>query len=443
MGLGLFAVALAALPLAMFVLPRLSRAVGLPVGYFSIEVPLVLLLLSTLVFRTREAEALANNPLDSAALYRLACLGGAALLAWLTVLRRPIALERVPIPTAIVVYGVYVAVVFLGALLSLNVMLTAYRGVELAVGLMVVVGAVSFGGWEAVLRLERVLYGFLVFLTASVWAGVLLVPGQAVSHDAEPVPFQIEGVYPTVSSNGVGETGAMLLLWSLGRRVSGRSVSRWNLALIALGAVTLAAAQYRTGYLALAVTLMFLLAIRGRRALAFGAAALVLASAIWSASAITNAAEPYALRGQSTERALELSGRISFWEHSIPVWRESPILGKGLLTATRFEVLEPLGYGAISTIHGTWIEALVGTGLVGIGLIVVALALVWRAALVDVFARDGLVYPALLLMFTTVRSITGSSIEIFGFGMLLLLVLAYRLALQQRIRDSGLRATSG
>ncbi|MBA3631059.1 MAG: hypothetical protein H0W55_15555, partial [Actinobacteria bacterium] len=44
-------------------------------GYLSIEVPVLLLLLSKLVFRVRDAEALVDNPVDSAGAFRLACLG--------------------------------------------------------------------------------------------------------------------------------------------------------------------------------------------------------------------------------------------------------------------------------------------------------------------------------------------------------------------------------
>jgi hypothetical protein len=436
-GQGGVAIALAAIPLVLFVVPRVSRAAGLPRGYFSIEVPVALLLLSTLVFRIRGAEALADDPLDSAAMYRLACVGGAALLGWLTLLRQPATSEHVRTPPAVLLYGLYVAVVFLGAPLSLNLPLTAYRGLELLVGLLVVVAAVHYGGRDAIHRLERTMYAFLILLIVSIWIGVLLFPGEAVYRDVSPIPFQIQGLYPAVSSNGVGETGAILFLWSLGARVSGRSVGRWNTAFIALGLVTLIAGQYRTGYLACAAALTLLLVARGRRALALVAAAAVLAAAFWSGSAIKGAAEPYVLRGQSLEQAEQLSGRIHLWEQSLPVWRESPILGKGLLTGTRFEVLAPLGFTTVSTIHGTWVEALVGTGVVGVALLAAFVLAVWRASLADLLRRNGLVYPALIVVFVSVRSITGPTFEVFGVTMVLMLMLVYRVALAADDEKSG------
>jgi O-antigen ligase len=277
-------------------------------------------------------------------------------------------------------------------------------------------------------RLVNAIFAFLLFLIATVWVGVLVAPGQALLPDVEPLPYQVQGVFPLISANSVGELGATIMLWCIGLRVSGRSTSRWNVFLIALGAITLVAGQYRTGYLATAVALTLLLALRGRRTLAFGMILVVLVGAIWNASSIINAAEPYVLRGQSQEQASKLSGRISFWKEAIPVWQESPVVGKGLLTATRFEVLAPLGYTGTSTIHSTWVEALVGTGVVGVGLLVAFVLLLWRSAIADLLSRTGLVFPGLLIAFTTVRSVTGTTFEIFGITGLMLLVLAYALS---------------
>jgi hypothetical protein len=437
------AIGLAAIPVALLIVPRAARAAGLPVGYFSIEVPIALLLLSTLVFRIRDAEALSANPLDSAALYRLACVGLAGMLGWVTLLRSPIARERVRLPFPVLLYAAYDAVVFMGAPLSVAPMLTAYRGVELGVGVLVVVAAVHYAGREAVDRIEQALYAFLVLLVVSVWIGVAAFPGEAVFTDVAPIPFQIQGVYPAVSSNGVGETGALLFLWSLGARVSGRASGRWNAAFIGLGAVTLVAAQYRTGYLAVAVALMVLLVARGRRVLAVAAAVAVLFTAFISGKALVQAAEPYVLRGQDRELVSGLSGRVELWDNAIPVWRESPLFGKGLLTATRFEVLAPLGFTTVSTIHGTWIEALVGTGIVGVALLALYLILLLRASLRDLLARGGLVYPSLLIVFVGIRSITGPSFEVFGVAVILLLMLAYKLALDGSQGVHGSASPSG
>ena len=246
---------------------------------------------------------------------------------------------------------------------------------------------------------------------------------------AHPFPIEIVGLYPHNSSNGVGEMGAFVLLWTLGRLVSPWNTmrTRTSVFLIAVGAVTLVAAQYRSGYIGVAVTLVVLAIARGRKVLAVIALPAAIVIGFFSFSTIVNQVQPYVLRGDSPEKAKQLSGRVYFWSKAIPVWRESPVLGRGLATATRFEVLEPLGLGKTSSIHGTWIEALVGTGVVGVTLLAVFLLALWRRALFDLASPDGRVWPALLITFITVKSITGSTFEVLGLTMLLLLCLAFTL----------------
>ena len=54
--------------------------------YLAVEAPIILLLLSTLVIRERDSTALANNPLDPAAGYRVACVTAALVLAFIAIM---------------------------------------------------------------------------------------------------------------------------------------------------------------------------------------------------------------------------------------------------------------------------------------------------------------------------------------------------------------------
>jgi O-antigen ligase len=124
-----------------------------------------------------------------------------------------------------------------------------------------------------------------------------------------------------------------------------------------------------------------------------------------------------------------LDSRTIWWGLAINVWEEDPLLGRGLLTATRFEVFEPLGLGNISTIHSTWVEALVGTGLVGISFLVLSLLVTLKRATVEAFRKTGTVIPLLLLLVLMVRSVTGATFEVFQFESVLFLWMAFRLRL--------------
>ena len=99
-------------------------------------------------------------------------------------------------------------------------------------------------------------------------------------------------------------------------------------------------------------------------------------------SSLVGEVEPYALRGQTPEEARELSSRLDYWSAALPVWRESPLIGKGLLTGTRFEVLAPLGLTFTSGIHSTWVEALVGTGVIGLALVSLSFLITFKRAFV-------------------------------------------------------------
>jgi O-antigen ligase len=396
--------------------------------YLAVEAPILLLLLSTLVFRTRATTDIAQNPLDAAAGYRVACVTGALLLAWIALIvpRRSQAIR--PTPFTFRLFAVYIAVVFLGALVSVDLQLTAYRGVELLAGATAILAAWRVGGLAAILRIERLLYWFIVVLVATVWVGVALAPSQTVLP-SKPFPISIIGIYPQIAANGVGDLGAALMLWTLGRLLSPtggmRKGSAWFL--IAVGAVTLLAAQYRTGYLGIAVTLLVLALARGRKVLGIVGLAAVLVVGWFSFHSVVREIQPYALRGESTAKAKELSGRLVFWRKAIPVWEESPLIGRGLGTATRFEVLAPLGLETTSTIHGTWIEVLVGTGLAGVVLLALFLLRLWWFALRDLVNRRGRVWPGLLITFVVVHSATGSTFELFSTYTLLLLCLAFTL----------------
>jgi O-antigen ligase len=389
-------------------------------GVLFVEVPVLLLLASSLVWRVRTTDDIAADPLDAAGQIRVGFVGLAGLLA-LTALVWPARTEtrvgRTPLPFRL--YGAYVLVVFAGAPLSVQPLLTAYRGVELATAVLVLLAARQSLGLEAIGRIGATLYWFLVALVGSVWAGVALVPTLAVQpllNEAAPVPWNVQGVYPSIASNGVGTLGMTLAIWSLARaRTGGGRPLRPAVAyaLAAVGVVTLLASQYRTGYGALAIGVAVLLALRNRRMLVV---AILLGAAIWMAflgPQLLEQAAPFLLRGQTTEEARGLTSRVEWWEASIPVWEKSPLVGRGLLTGTRFEVLARLGLRDTGGIHSTWVEVLVGTGLIGLGLLLASVAVSVRRALTLALSPGGAVLPLLLLTVMLIRSVTGNTFESF------------------------------
>ncbi len=429
------AVSVAALALGV---PTVRAVLGgrIRAGFISVEVPLFLMALSTLVFRGRSADELAYNPLDPAAQFRVLCVALAMILAAFALISRPLAVPSNGRATSlpIRVFFLYVVVVFLGAPQSFSLALTGYRGVELLAGVMVVVGARHLVGDEAGDRIGSVLYWFTVGLLLSVWIGYIVAPDQAIVYLATkeaPIPFQIRGLFPSYSANAVGSLGVLLTFWSLARlrRVASPVRSQQMLAysMAALGLVSLVLAQYRTGYGAFIVALLVYLLLGRRWLLASGLLLVMIVVVAKSPSTFAEQAEPFLLRGQTTEQASTLSSRVDFWTAAVPVWEESPLIGKGLLTGTRFEVLAPLGYTYTSGIHSTWVEALVGTGVIGIVLLFSSFLIAYKRAYFRALRSSDLV-PVLLLTVLAVRSLTGNTFETFSFQGLIFLWLALDLS---------------
>jgi O-antigen ligase len=427
-GLAVFVVV--ARPIKIFI----DRRIG--AGAMALELPVLLMLMSTLVWRERDATALSSNPLDSAAQIRILLVAFALLLGGFALISpaRPAASPRARLTTLpFRVYLCYIAVVIIGIPFSVKPLFTSYRAVELVAGCVVLLGAYRALGNAAARRIEATIYWFVVALVASVWIGRFLDPTHAVLHPSDPsVPlkWELNGVHPTLAANTVGTMGALLAVWSLARFMNAKRYSgrRWVALVFALwGITTTIAAQYRTGYLAIVAGALVIFWF-GQRAV-FVVLVTVAVFVVLSSPSLITSAEPYVLRGQTTEEAQKLSGRIDYWSHAVPVWERSPIVGRGLWTASRYEVLAPLGFGNTSTLHSTWIEALVGTGLLGLtllaGSVLITTQRAWRAARAGPLTRIG---PLALLVFLLVRSFTGNLFE--SLDPLQLLFLAIALAIE-------------
>jgi O-antigen ligase len=415
----------------------------------NVEVPLVLLLASTLVWRTRGATALATNPLDSAAQLRIAMVAAAALLGFFAFFSppRPEATPRERLTTLpFRLYLAYLAVVIVGIPFSVKPLLTSYRALELAVGCIVLLGAYRALGNAAARRIEATIYWFSIALLGSVWIGRFLDPARALARPTDtavPLKWELQGVYPSMAANTVGALGALVAIWSLSRYFNPRRYGgrRWvALALTLGGVVSIIAAQYRTGYLAFTAGALVIFWLRKRSLFVVLLATAILILA-WSPSLI-GSAQPYVLRGQTTQEASQLSGRVDFWSAAVPVWERSPVVGRGLWTASRYEVLAPLGFDTTASVHSTWVEALVGTGVLGLGLLLASvletLRRAWKAARASPWAPIG---PLALMVMLTVRSLTGNLFESFGHEQLVFLAIVLALE-DRRVRRTLVAETS-
>ena len=323
-----------------------------------------LVLASGLVFRIRDIEAIQEAPLDVWAAARIGLMGLVAMVLLGRLASRAsnwdAALVR-GLPAGVCLYGL---ISLISMLWSLYPMWTLYKSVEYLIDVALLAAVVTvvrnIDEIKSLFDWTWLLCGLLLL---TVWLGVLLRPDVAAVKGIGLIGVQIQGIFPWISSNGVGELAAILLVVSATRLLFRKEHRRpyWLACLVALA--TLVFAQSRsaiTGGL-LGLVAAFVLA-RRLKLLALagiaGAALLVL----------TNAGLVFQqafLRGQSPDMFYSLSGRVSWWLSAWDVVRENPFWGIGGYAA-RFAVLGPLGVTEASSVHNAWIEILVGVGIIGV-----------------------------------------------------------------------------
>jgi O-antigen ligase len=402
--LPLFAVAGAAAVPRIHVLLKLASSETVGLAW-------VILIVSTFVWRGRTTEALTENPLDAAAFVRVACVVLAGLLLAAHLLRAPLGVG-VPLPLKLFVG--YVAAAFIAAVASPQPLIASYRALELGVGILAFLAVACEPPQRWTRALDLVL-ACLAGILVLVWIESMAIPHRAWEQVHGVVPWALTGAMPSFSSNSVGEYGAILGIWGLASIDTRR---RGFAAAAALGGIgTLLAAQYRTGIIAFVAALAFVVWRRRQFALALAAvatASLVVASG--QSSALRGRAEVVFARGNA-DTVKTLDSRSIYWNAALPSVRERPIFGWGLNVGTR-RVLSALGLQTTSTIHSTWFEALLGTGVVGAALLAGAFLTVIGAAL-RCRGPDGVAAGGVLIVLT-IRSLTGSTVELFDVNTLLL-----------------------
>ncbi len=430
---GVLAVALAILG---WVVGRVVLGAESKSGILSVELPVLLMAVSVIVLRQRTANQLAFDPLDPAGLFRVACVGAALALGLAALIAPPLpgTSRRSPLTSLPVrIYGLYAVVAFVGALLSVNPLLTIYRIVELTAAVVVLLGAYRAVGHDATHRVEATIYWFIVAQLVVVWIGLLLMPDRALVYKPStadsPLKFQLEGAMPVLAANHVGMRGVVLATWSLARMLTrDRSGRRCRSApfLAFFGVVTVILSQYRTGYGAVVLGAVVLFGLRRRAVLVGGA--VVAVALVLAVPRIVETVMPFALRGQSTETAAGLSNRLNWWGEALEVWDESPVFGRGLLTASRFEVLAKTAeFQGTYGIHSTWVESLVGTGAAGFTLLALAVVVTLRRAHREARKPGGAALPLILVIVILVNSVTSSALESFTIELLLFLAIAISL----------------
>jgi O-antigen ligase len=343
---------------------------------------------SALVFRfARNASEVASAPLDAWAMLRVGPEGIVMLVLIVRlVLKRPNWLRDLftGLPKWMAIFSL---ICITTTVWSVYAAWTAYKSIEFLfdVGLLAAILASidSVETYTTLLDWTWLLYGAEL---VSAWLSAMVWPSDAW------VNGRLEGVFPIVPYNAIGETGALLALVAFCRLLpmSGRSRDRsWYSVLFIFGVVSLYFSQTRNTIggllLGIVVVLFFmrrwvtagLLTLGGTLALVFTS----LGPAVWT----------YLQRDQSEKELTSLTGRMEWWAFAWQQFLQHPFTGLGAYAGGKFAVLAKLRLNN-GAIHSDLMEIIVGTGIWGVLPVFIALAGTWwfliRALRNSLFSQD-------------------------------------------------------
>lgn len=272
------------------------------------------------------------------------------------------------------------------------------------------------------------LYTLLLFV-AVLFALVawLTFPNYAVDQwtfeESESLSKSLGGVVPRVNPNSLGQFSAMLLFAGIASWVFRGRLSKENIALIAVGGTALILAHARTSSVAVIVLTVALLVIskRGASKLMLGG---IVAAGILSIAVVVE----FFLRGQDVDMLMSMSGRTEMWTIAWPVIQENPWFGIGIGGHKKLDISLGMEF---SSLDSTYVEAMVGVGLIGTSFLVMfVLVAVLRTSALAMRSLRSKAAPHsfcliaggfVFLMF--VRSLVGPSFQLLHWNLVMLLTL--------------------
>jgi O-antigen ligase len=340
----------------------------------------LLLFVSGLVFRDRSIQEIQGEALDGWALFRVGFVTAAGMILLLKMARRQNAWPSYLFRGLVAWLATYSIVCVMSSLWSVFPSWTLYKSCEYFVDVAALAAVVATArSVEAYKRLFDWTWTLLGLMMISAWIGLVVLPQDALLPSTGSLTVQLVGLMPNISSNTLGELGAIVGLIAFSRllRRSNENAERaWYGALLTFGLVTMIFAQGRSGILGFVVGLVLVLLVSGRVAMGLT----LLASAVLIFVANGNAwgaFSDFMRRGESEEELYSLSSRVDWWSLAWLAFLEHPLAGYGAFSGARFFVLAKNGLD-VTGIHNDWVETLVGTGLWGFIPALLALLGTWR-----------------------------------------------------------------
>ena len=356
-----------------------------------------IIFISGLVFRKRTASEGMEAPVDSAAVFRIGCVGLVGL-----VLLCQLFLKKVDWLGSVfrgIVGGLIVfdLMALFSTVWSVYAAWTFYKAVEYGVDVCMLAVVIYMcrktDDWKKFFDWTWVLYGVML---ANVWVWAILDPQDGLLKGGiygvagiGGLGVWLQGIFPDVSSNQIAEYAACLAVVALCRLLPlnrQREKTTWYVFLFLASFVTMIFAQTRSAVagFCVAVFLIYLLSSRVKQG-----AAIVIGSLVGIiATGFGDIIFDYLKRGQSANQLESFSSRLEWWEVALQKFSLYPFTGLGMWAAARFGVLAKIGFTQTATIHSDWVEIIVGTGAWGLTPVLFVIGTGWVLLIRYVIKKD-------------------------------------------------------
>jgi O-antigen ligase len=346
----------------------------------------LIIFVSGLVFRKRTAAEGMEAPVDTAAAFRIVTVGLVGTVLLVKLFLRHVEWLSSAFRGIIGLLIWFDLMALLSTSWSVYAAWTFYKAVEYGVDVCllaaVLVMATKSEDWKKFTDWTWILFGIML---VNVWIGCIWDPLDALSKGGiygqqgiGELGVWLQGVFPDVSSNQIGEYAACLTALALCRLLPmnrRRENTAWYIFVFLFGFVTIIFAQTRSalGGFCIAVFLIYLLSNRVGQgaAIVISSGVAILVSGFWQTLYL------YVQRGQGANAFDSLSGRIEWWEVALEKFSNYPFTGLGMWAAARFGVLAKIGYTSTATIHSDWVEITVGMGAWGLIPVLILMLMAW------------------------------------------------------------------
>ena len=422
-----------------------------------------LLLVSSLVFRIRDAAEAQALPIDAYATLRIIPEMITSLFLVVYFLRRRGALRTSLLQGLAGVLSLYGLICLVSTVWSVKPSWTLYKSCEFLLDLSVLAAVLatikSTEVYEDFFNWTLILCGIELLWT---WLGAIIWPEEALHSTYPP---RLVGVFPIQSANAIGASGAVLSIVALCRLLplTGCRFKRsWNILLLGFGVASMIACKTRAAIGGFAVALLLVLAFstRARRLALRGGTALF---SLYAVLLIFQAApQPKALwntvagpsgeivdfleRGQNSEQIESFTGRTEWWRLAWEQFLTHPFTGLGAYAGGKFGVLSKMGFGETPQLHSDYLEVLVGTSFWGLIPLLSALFGTWwllvrsiRDSLLRPFERQLALEAIAVLGVITVRSFVNVEL-IWHAPQFFFAVLGYAELLRRRAKIGAAQA---